>query len=71
MGGNGLADRELENMTIEYQSRGGVGTTAYVLIETTDGWYRSNESNFTRLTGAWTTWTNPPLLKSLKGRVGA
>ena len=34
-------DRELESFTIEFATRGGNGTTANYLIETTAGWYQS------------------------------
>jgi len=49
---------ELESMTVGYVNRGGTaGTTAYFLIETTDGWYKSNESELTTSTSVYSTWT--------------
>jgi hypothetical protein len=50
-------DNELENMTVRYESRGGVGVTATFLIETGAGWYQSNESDFNSSTSVPQDWT--------------
>jgi len=42
---NGSAARELQDMTVRFESRGEVGTTASFLIETSDGWYKSVENS--------------------------
>ena len=51
------SDSELENMTVQYESRGGDSTAAYFLIETTDGWYKSIQSDSTTETRNYRTWT--------------
>jgi hypothetical protein len=42
---NGSAARELQDMTVRFESRGEVGTTASFLIETSAGWYKSVENS--------------------------
>jgi hypothetical protein len=42
---NGSGARELQDMTVRFESRGEVGTTASFLIETSAGWYKSVENS--------------------------
>lgn len=39
-------DRTLETLGVDYASRGGPGTTVSFLIETSAGWYQSDQSDF-------------------------
>ncbi len=38
-------DRILEALAVDYASRGGIGTTVSFLIETSSGWYQSDQSD--------------------------
>ncbi len=49
------ADRSLESMNVSFASRGGDGTNAFFLIETSAGWYRSTQSE--NSTGAFVTFS--------------
>ena len=44
-------------MSVRYESRGGDGVTAFFLIETTAGWYKSIESDFNASTSVPQDWT--------------
>ena len=53
------ADRELESLTVSFQTRGSLGAEAWFLLETSDGWYVSDQSDTSSSTvnGEQVTWS--------------